>query len=190
MKKILPFVLMLLLSGLTQAQGLKLGIKAGGNFTTNTSASFQDNYQGGFHAGVFARVKASDIIGFQVEGLVSSIKLKLTPNTAIFRNALTDIKATYLHVPILLNISPLPFVSFQVGPQIGMTIQQTENALQNGQAALKNKDFNLLTGVQLNLSKLSVFGRYSFGLTDIKNISTVTDNWKSKMIQAGIGISL
>jgi hypothetical protein len=71
-----------------------------------------------------------------------------------------------------------------------MTIQQTENALQNGQAALKNKDFNLLTGVQLNLSKLSVFGRYSFGLTDIKNIPTVTENWKSKMIQAGIGISL
>jgi len=55
---------------------------------------------------------------------------------------------------------------------------------------LKNKDFSMLAGVQLNLSKLSVFGRYSFGLSEI-NVATVQDDsWKSKMLQAGIGISL
>jgi len=190
MKKIVSIIICLIAITNIQAQGLKLGIKAGGNFTTNTSASFQSNYQGGFHAGVFARVKASDIICIQVEGLVSSLNLKVTPSTAIFRNGLTDLKATYLHIPILLNISPIPLLSIQAGPQIGMTINQTSDALRVAGDALKNKDFSLLAGVQLNLSKLSVFGRYSFGLSDIKNFTSTDAPWKSKMIQAGVGISL
>jgi hypothetical protein len=70
-----------------------------------------------------------------------------------------------------------------------MTISQTKDALRVGGDALKNKDFSMLAGVQLNLSKLSVFGRYSFGLSEI-NVSTVQESWKSKMLQAGIGISL
>ena len=190
MKKILSLFVLICMFVNIQAQGLKLGIKAGGNFTTNTSVSFKENYQGGFQAGVFARVKANDFIGIQVEGLVSNITLKISPTATGFRTALTDLKATYLHIPILLNVSPIPLLSLQVGPQIGMTVAQTANALQTGQAALKNKDFNVLSGVQLNLSKLSVFGRYSFGLTDIRNIPTSAAPWKSKMIQAGIGISL
>ena len=193
MKKIIYILALTYISVQVHAQGFKAGIKAGANFSTNTSASIQSNYQGGFHAGVFGRVKASDMLGVQVEGLISSVNLKITPNSGVFRNALTDLKATYLHIPILLNISPLPLVSFQVGPQIGMTIKQTENALiQTGVDALKKNDFSMLAGIQLNLSKLSVFGRYSIGLSDIKNpsITNVTENWKSKMLQAGIGISL
>ncbi|MCE2758623.1 MAG: PorT family protein, partial [Chitinophagaceae bacterium] len=89
-----------------------------------------------------------------------------------------------------LNISPVPLISIQAGPQIGMTINQTKDALRVGGDALKNKDFSMLAGVQLKLSKLSVFGRYSFGLSEI-NVATVQDDsWKSKMLQAGIGISL
>lgn len=190
MKKILSLLIMTFILSNIHAQGLKLGIKAGANFTTNTSASFKENYQGGFQAGVFGRVKASDVFGVQVEALVSNINLKITPSALGFRTGLTDLKATYLHIPILLNISPVPLLSLQVGPQIGMTVAQTSNALQNGQDALKKNDFSMLSGVQLNLSKLSVFGRYSFGLTDIRNIASSTDTWKSKMIQAGIGISL
>ena len=190
MKRIFSLLILAFAVHQIQAQGFKLGIKAGGNFTTNTSASFQDNYKGGFHAGIFGRIKASDIVGIQVEGLISSIKLSVTPNTAIFRNGLTDLKATYIHVPILLNISPVPLLSIQSGPQIGMTINQTKDALRVGGDALKNRDFSMLAGIQLNLSKLSVFGRYSFGLSDIKNVTTIQESWKSKMLQAGIGISL
>ena len=190
MKKIILSLALAFIFIHIQAQGFKLGVKAGANFTTNTSASFKENYQGGFQAGVFGRVKANDFIGIQVEGLLSNITLKISPTATGFRTALTDLKATYLHIPILLNISPIPLLSLQVGPQIGMTVAQTANALQNGQAALKNKDFNVLSGIQLNLSKLSVFGRYSFGLTDIRNIPTSAAPWKSKMLQAGIGISL
>ena len=190
MKKILLSLIITFALLSSRSQGLSLGVKAGANFTTNTSKSFKENYQGGFQAGVFAKIKATSSIGVQVEGLVSNINLKVSPTATGFRTALTDLKATYLHIPILLNISPVPVLSFQVGPQIGMTVAQTSNALQNGQAALKNKDFNILSGIQLNLSKLNVFGRYSFGLSDIRSISISTDTWKSKMIQAGIGISL
>lgn len=190
MKSIFCLLVLVLAVFQIQAQGFKLGIKAGGNFTTNTSASFQENYKGGFHAGIFGRVKASDILGVQVEGLISSVKLSVTPNTAIFRNGLTDLKATYIHVPILLNISPVPLLSIQAGPQIGMTISQTKDALRVGGEALKNRDFSMLAGVQLNLSKLSVFGRYSFGLSDVRSFTSTEAPWKSKMLQAGIGISL
>ena len=138
MKKILSLFVLICMFVNIQAQGLKLGIKAGGNFTTNTSVSFKENYQGGFQAGVFARVKANDFIGIQVEGLVSNITLKISPTATGFRTALTDLKATYLHIPILLNVSPIPLLSLQVGPQIGMTVAQTANALQNGNTRLLN----------------------------------------------------
>jgi hypothetical protein len=190
MKRIFSLLILAFAVHQIQAQGFKFGIKAGGNFTTNTSASFQENYKGGFHAGLFARIKASEIVGVQVEGLISSVKLSVTPNAAVFRNGLADLKATYIHIPILLNISPLPLISIQAGPQIGMTINQTKDALRVGGDALKNRDFSMLAGIQLNLSKLSVFGRYSFGLSDIKNVTTIQESWKSKMLQAGIGISL
>jgi Outer membrane protein beta-barrel domain len=190
MKKIFSLLALAFIFINIQAQGFKLGIKAGANFTTNTSASFKENYQGGFQAGVFGRVKASDIIGVQVEGLVGNVTLKLAPTAAGFRSGLTQLKATYVHIPILLNISPVKLLSLQVGPQIGMTVAQTSNALQNGQDALKKNDFNMLSGIQLNLPKLSIYGRYSFGLSDIRNITSSIDQWKSKMLQAGIGISL
>ncbi len=190
MKRIFSLLILAFAVHQIQAQGFNLGITAGGNFTTNTSASFQENYKGGFHAGLFARIKASEIVGVQVEGLISSVKLSVTPNAAVFRNGLADLKATYIHIPILLNISPVPLLSIQAGPQIGMTINQTKDALRVGGEALKNNDFSMLAGIQLNLSKLSLFGRYSFGLSDIKNVTTIQESWKSKMLQAGIGISL
>jgi hypothetical protein len=61
--------------------------------------------------------------------------------------------------------------------------------LQNGQDAFKQGDFSLVGGVQLNLLRFRIYGRYVGGLTDVKNIQA-SDTWKASAIQLGVGIVL
>lgn len=190
MKKIISFFALSFLVIQLHAQGFSLGVKAGANFTTITSQSFDKNFAGGVLVGVYGKVKASDLIGVQVEGLLSVVRLRIASNATVFRPGLNLLKSTYIHIPILLNINPTPLLSLQVGPQIGLAISQTSNALQNLQNALKKNEYSLVSGIQLNLPKLNVFARYAFGLSDIRNTPTSSDSWKSRMIQAGVGISL
>lgn len=190
MKKIISFFALSFLVIQLHAQGFSLGVKAGANFTTITSQSFDKNFAGGVLVGVYGKVKASDLIGVQMEGLLSVVRLRIASNATVFRPGLNLLKSTYIHIPILLNINPTPLLSLQVGPQIGLAISQTSNALQNLQNALKKNEYSLVSGIQLNLPKLNVFARYAFGLSDIRNTPTSSDSWKSRMIQAGVGISL
>lgn len=172
------------------AQVYKYGLRVGTNVTTNSGLTTRQNLQGGIHFGVFGQMKATDLIGVQVEGLISVASLK---KGAIFNNyvsSLSLLNFNSIHVPVLLNITPTPSLTIQVGPQFGSTIFRNPFFLMFPQILLKRTDFSMVTGVQFNLSKWNIFGRYSLGLSEIRKIPTTQDRWSSRMIQAGVGISL
>ena len=60
------------------------------------------------------------------------------------------------------------FIAIQAGPQFGVLLDQNKDLLQNGGDAFKSGDFSLVGGVQLNLLKFRIYGRYVGGLTDLK----------------------
>ncbi len=84
---------------------------------------------------------------------------------------------------------PNKFVSLQAGPQYGILIDQDKNLLKNGSDAFSNGEFSLLGGVQLNISKIRLYGRYVVGLNNINEIDE-KDKWKSQTVHLGVGITL
>ena len=89
----------------------------------------------------------------------------------------------------MLNYNINRFITLQAGPQFGILLNQNRNLLQNGGDAFKSGDFALAGGVQLNLLKVRVYGRFVGGQTNIDNIGNA-DTWKTSAIQLGVGIAL
>jgi hypothetical protein len=102
---------------------------------------------------------------------------------------LTKIKLNYITIPILLNIRPAKFITFQVGPQFGILQDKKNSVSTNVQSAFKSGDFSMLAGVQLKVLSFRVYGRYGIGLTNINDLSN-QEAWKSRTLQIGIGLGL
>jgi hypothetical protein len=68
-------------------------------------------------------------------------------------------------------------------------IDKNQGLVQNGKDAFKSGDFSMAGGLQINLLKFRVYGRFIGGLTDVNNFSN-NDTWKVQMIQVGVGLAL
>jgi hypothetical protein len=99
-------------------------------------------------------------------------------------------KLDYLSIPILLRYTTVGgLFTFNVGPQFGIVLQQDKTLIQSGQDAFTGGDLSMVTGVQLNLLMLRIYGRYNIGLKNINNIDD-RDKWTSQQLQVGLGIKL
>jgi hypothetical protein len=68
-------------------------------------------------------------------------------------------------------------------------MNQNANLLQNGKNAFKNGDFSILGGLQLEVSKFRIYGRYVVGLNNLNDIDKM-DEWKNQSLQIGIGLTI
>ena len=94
----------------------------------------------------------------------------------------------YINIPILLSYKPNKFVALQAGPQFGILMESSKSIFQNGKDAFKKGDFSMLAGLQLNISKLRIYGRYAIGLNNLNDIDN-QDKWKTQTIQLGLGLA-
>jgi hypothetical protein len=68
-------------------------------------------------------------------------------------------------------------------------MDKNKNLLQNGKEAFKSGDFSMTGGLQVNLGKLKLNGRYVVGLNNINDIDD-QNKWKSQAWQLGLGFTL
>jgi hypothetical protein len=68
-------------------------------------------------------------------------------------------------------------------------MSKNESLLQNGKNAFKSGDFSVLAGLQLQVLKFRIYGRYAVGLSNLNDIDKM-DSWKSQSIQIGIGVAI
>ncbi|RYF91155.1 MAG: PorT family protein [Chitinophagaceae bacterium] len=174
-----------------KAQGFEAGIKAGAEIHKIDGKEFADEFSYGYHAGGFAHLKLGSKFGVQPEVMFSSVKVDTSAN---FRdvynfNNVKDVQLKYLKIPLLLTYSPNPFVTLQAGPQYGILLDKEKSLVNNGKAAFSNGDFSMVGGVQLNISKLRLYGRYTVGLNNINEIDN-QDKWKNQNFQVGVGFAL
>ena len=196
MQKYLIILAVSVISISASAQGIKFGPKLGANMGKIDGAGFDEKYSLGYHVGGFVQINLSKKWGIQPEVLwnqvstdtVSGFKA-LYQNLGNQTNNFNDLKLNYLSIPILLNYSPAKVITFQAGPQFGILIDDGNTLVQNGGDAFKKGDLSLLGGVQLNLLKLRVYGRYVIGLNDINDV-TDSQKWRNQGIQLGIGLAL
>jgi hypothetical protein len=193
MKRIIVFSVVVLSSSFVNAQGFSFGPKVGANISGISGLQFKNGYEFGYHLGGFAEIMISDKIGIQPEVLWSQTALttgsSLSDLYSTSLSELTKIKLNYITIPILLNIRPAKFITFQVGPQFGILQDKKNSVSTNVQSAFKSGDFSMLAGVQLKVLSFRVYGRYGIGLTNINDLSN-QEAWKSRTLQIGIGLGL
>jgi hypothetical protein len=188
--KIIPVIILLFISSSLFSQGLTFGIKAGANMGKIDGQSFKNEYNLGYHVGAFATIGGKKW-AIQPEVLLNQVNT----DTATSFSDITGlhnvgkIKLHYLSIPIMINYNISNILSLQFGPQFGILMNQNKNLVQNGKDAFKSGDFSLAGGLQLNLLKFRVYGRFIGGVTDLNNLGN-NDTWKASMIQIGVGLAL
>ena len=180
-------------SGMSQLHvpAFQIGIKGGVNVTKIDGKSFADEFNYGYHAGAFATVKISNHVQIQPEVLFNQYNSKVDTalgNTINPKN-FKDVKLNYLSVPLLLNLTPVKFLSFQVGPQFGILLDKHKNLFENGRDAFSGGDFSLLAGAQLNIGAVKLSGRYIVGLANINDAGN-RDSWKNQGFQLSLGFRI
>lgn len=194
MKKIVLSLLILTsFVSLTQAQGIRLGVKAGANLNKISGQSFNDGFDLSYHFGGFMEIDFNKKWGVQPEllwsqstGKPSSFKTVYSTSVSPLLDGNQQIKLNYLSIPLLLRYNIGGILSLNAGPQFSILLNNDKTLLQSGQSAFKSGDFAMVAGAQLNFKFLRIYGRYNIGLQNINDIDK-KDKWTNQQIQAGIG---
>jgi hypothetical protein len=181
MKKIIITVLTLCsMFSFSRAQDLKLGIKAGLNFSQIKSDGkwFASNTKAGYQAGVWGRIGGQKF-HFQPEAYFTSKSATVHPDldNAAVDFVKGDIKFTNIDVPLLIGtkfpIGPIKG-KLQVGPLFSFVINEKNPYIDNINAtykealtSYKDKFSSLVFGTGIDVLKFSVDVRYELGLGNI-----------------------
>ena len=190
-KKILACLLVLMTIGVSSYAQFHAGIKGGANLTKIDGQSFKEGFTYGYHLGGWAAINFSDKVGIQPEVLFNQYSSKTTSHFSdIYQgSSFKDVTLNYLTIPLLLNLSTSKLITFQLGGQAGVLINNHETILQNSKDAFKKGDFSALGGVQINLGPLKVSGRYFVGLNNINDIDN-KDKWRNQGCQLSLGYKI
>lgn len=134
MKKIILSVIAIATFGFSQAQEVKYGAKAGLNLAT-LSGDIEDlNSKIGFHIGAFAEIKFTEKFSFQPELLMSTQGAKyeyseseIFGGTEFGFSEESNLKLTYLNIPLMAKYYATSKFSLEVGPQIGFLVSAKED---------------------------------------------------------------
>ncbi|HXS56448.1 MAG TPA: porin family protein [Hanamia sp.] len=189
--KLFSLAILCFISSSIFAQSFSVGIKGGANLGKISGQSFKDQFTLGYHVGAFATIPLGTKWAIQPEAMLSQVNVDTASDfSQVYQfNHVDKIKLQYLSIPILLNYNINKFITLQAGPQFGIMLDKNKDLLQNGKDAFKTQNFAMAAGLQLNLLKFRVYGRFVGGLTDISNIGSA-DTWKTQSIQLGVGIAL
>lgn len=189
-KRIILSLSLMLTIIISNAQSLKLGIKAGAIGTKIAGESFKSGYNLSYQAGAWAEIDLLGKIGVQPELLFSQTSSSYTSGTpTIPTDVNVKVKLNYLSIPVLFRYNVAKIITLNLGPQFSILMNKDDNLLDNGKAAFKGGDFAAVAGVQLHISSLRVYGRYVLGLSNI-NDNPLTSSGKSQQIQIGVGFKV
>ena len=179
-RTIATLILLVLGTGLSQAQMLKFGLKGGVNFA---------NYMGGeisgvdfktitsYHAGLVVELKVFENFAIQPELLYSTQGSELKGFGDQIKNELG-----YLSVPVLAKFYLTSNkLSLELGPQASVLVSERNEVDTNDTNSF---DFGLAGGLSYKITDgFFVSGRYVAGLTEAKQDADV----KNSVIQFSVG---
>jgi len=130
MKKILLTVVALATFGLSQAQDIKFGAKAGLNISTITGDLEDAKSLVGAHFGGFAEIKISDKFAFQPELLYSMQGAKSEyseSDTDYSYSEESKYKLGYLNIPLMVKYFATDKLFIEAGPQVGFLLSAKQD---------------------------------------------------------------
>jgi hypothetical protein len=178
------------------AQRINVGLKAGLNLSANEGNGMSSSLQQGIDAGAFAEINLGKKWGIQPEAYFSQRNTRRADDFTskyYINEGLSgsdqSVKLSYISVPVLLKYNISSVFSLQAGPQFDFLVFEDDNLLKSGRNAFKKTDMGIAAGGTLTLEKFRIYGRYTWGLS---NINDVDDRykWKSRQLQLGVALSL
>lgn len=184
----LAAVSMLFVSEGAMAQKINFGAKAGLNLSTWNIDDCE--FKPGFHAGVYANIKINKMFAIQPEVLYSMEGVRVSEDetqTVLGKEYFMNLSATTtthrLNVPVMFQITPIPLLTIEVGPQFGFNLAMSNREkFETNVPAVPNYDetttvdsdvYNMFelgfgVGAQVNLAgNISLGARYVYGLTPL-----------------------
>ncbi len=165
----------------------RFGIKGGLNYTTVTKGDFEEGLdpRTSFHIGFVGEIPlVGKVIALQPEILYSRQGFE---NNFVFlgTNYKEEYQVDYINVPVLLKLSAGNVLSFEVGPQFGLKINEkvVSNNTEVERDDINEFDTALAGGVSLNFDEFFISGRYTYSLNEIIKDS----NSKNSVFQLGVG---
>jgi hypothetical protein len=185
MKKILTIFAALILAANADAQ-VRFGIKTGLNLSQESSGSVKvygmttdvaaSDILPGAHLGMYSNFGFNKHLGLQVEALFSMQGGSESEGATTVNEYLS-----YINIPILLDIKPIPELSIFVGPQVGINVynymtmgeetlsgSDVDDILSYAGFKINPVDFAAVVGVQGTfIDHLTAGIRYNIGLTPV-----------------------
>ena len=161
----------------SNAQNVKIGVKAGLNYANFTGSEIQTDAITSYHAGIIAEISILDSFSIQPELLYST-------QGASYENAIDEYKNElgYISLPVLLKIYLSDSFSLDVGPQASFLLNKKDEFNLNDYNTF---DFSANAGLSLKITKsLFAQARYSLGLTEVSKNADV----KNSVVQVSLGV--
>ncbi len=166
----------IVISTLTNAQTMKLGLKAGANFANYTGSDINTKTITSFHGGLILEAKIFENFAFQPELLYSTQGAEIDDLGTQFKNELG-----YISIPALAKFYLNDNLSFELGPQFSFLLSE-RNEVEAGDS--NTFDFAVAGGLSYKFGKhFFVSGRYGLGLTEPKRDASI----KNSVVQASLG---
>ena len=177
MKNSFLFVVLFLMSCVTQAQGIGLGIKVGANFANQAVTDITVKTVTDYHFGAYLNLNLSEKFGITPEVLYTAYGTK-------WDNIKVDFD--YIALPVMFRFNPASILSLEAGPQFSFLTKAEVEDVGDVTDQLKNNDFGLAFGAGLHLPLGFNAGiRYVLGFTDISDVSGQSIKNRTFQIYAG-----
>ena len=197
-KSIAVTFLILMVSGLTFAQGISGGLRLGMNLANapikSGSVTITPDVKAGLLAGGYLSLMFSDNLGIQPEVQFSMQGANLDLAALGAGTGTLSEKLTYVNVPVFIKYNIIKILNVHAGPQFGMLV--SAKSVANGTTTdiknnFKSSDISAVFGAGLNLP-FGISGglRYSLGLTNIDGTNTSGLTIKNKTFQIYVGYRL
>ncbi len=159
MKKVILLTMLLMLGTVSQAQGVKFGIKGGANFANLDGDNLESDNITSFHGGVFVELGLTPSFAIQPEALYSSQGAKVEGSD--------DINFDYINIPVMARFYVLPkILSIDAGPQFGFLVNDNFDSIP-GDFKTKSFDFAVAGGATVDIAAgFFASARYVVGLTE------------------------
>ncbi len=183
--------------GMDDKRVFHFGVKADLNLTGIRGNGMDTKFGTGVEGGVFGEWKFCNNQNWslQPEILFTQSNTKRSDDFMTYyvstgkRNGNESIKLTYLCVPVLVKYNLNKWFSVLAGPQYNFMVFDNDDLLISGKDAFKSSEFSGNVGAQFNVSAVSIYGRYNFGLSNINDIDS-RYAWHSSHIQVGVAVRI
>lgn len=168
------------------------GFKVGANFQTISGSDWVQATRTGFTGGFFAGLHKNKI-GVRAEILASTTRY--VSKTAIDSEGhIGDFNVVYLDIPLLLELSFVPWLSIQLGPQYSNMVSVTKNTALDAdpKVVFKAGSFSAVGGLEVKLPMhINAGARYVYGFSNLNNEAFASSqNWQTSSVQVYIGYSI